>query len=107
MTATCWSCGSERDLHDLLVVRDLVEPDRPPWHVCRPSVPGGPGDCLRRGAGSAARYRVNLAVADVPVPRPAPERAAPVARHDVVYRPGRIVARDVPDEGPNERPRRW
>ena len=101
--ATCWACGRTLPLRDLLEVRDLADESKPPWHLCRPSVPGGPGDCLRRGAGSAARYSVHPAVPE-PIRRnserslplnPSPRvtvspRPAPATRHDVVYGPGRV-----------------
>ena len=83
-TATCWSCGIERPLSDLMIVTDR-HVDRAPWYACRPAVPGLHHDCLRIASGSADDYTVAPAIPDPPrVPRPV--RPAPV--HDVVYRRG-------------------
>ena len=106
MTATCWACGATRDLHDLLVIRDRLEPERPEWYACRPSVPGPFHDCVRVASGSAERYAVALAVADVPRPdeHPAPDRPAPV--HDVVFARGRVAPTGRTGGGePNPAPR--
>ncbi len=53
MTATCWACGRTLPLADLLVIRDRLEPDRAPWHCCRPTVPGPFHDCLRVASAGA------------------------------------------------------
>ncbi len=89
MTAECWACGIVRPLADLLVIRDRLEPERPEWYACRPTVDGPFHDCLRIASGSAERYAVALAVPERVVPRPAPVHPAAAGRHDVVFAPGR------------------
>jgi hypothetical protein len=55
--ATCWSCGTTRDLAALLVITDR-HVTRAPWYCCRPTVDGPRGDCLRLAAGPAADYTI-------------------------------------------------
>jgi hypothetical protein len=99
--ATCWSCGTPRDLVDLLVITDR-HVDRAPWYCCRPSVDGPRRDCLARASGPAADYAVALAVPPPPrVPRPPVQRPAPAPAPVEPHCIGRLVATDAtPNGGP-------
>lgn len=71
----CDGCGFVRPLRELLVCRSLVNPDRHPFYVCRPSLHAALKSCFGR-AGTADQ--VEIALADPP-----PPAADRFGRHEV------------------------
>jgi hypothetical protein len=69
-TAACDACGTIRPLHELLIIHDRHDSERPPWFCCRSSFADARGDCLLNASGSAADYSIAL--------------ADPLPQHDVV-----------------------
>ena len=98
----CWSCGTPRDLRDLLRCSETGGSRRSRF-VCRPSVDG-------RCFGSVGRRDLETITTALPeeplLPHPLPERPAPVPRPvvrpasaPVQFRPGRLVASGATDNG--------
>ena len=91
----CWSCGTPRDLRDLLRCSETGGLHRSRF-LCRPSVDGR---CFRVMVGRRDLERIETALPEPPLlPRPLPERPAlaprPVVRHYI----GRLVATDATDK---------
>ena len=92
----CWSCGTPRDLRDLLRCSETGGLGRSRF-VCRPSVNG-------RCFGSVGRRDLETIALAVPPLLPHVEHLAPVPRPverlapaPAKFRPGRLVASDATD----------
>ena len=98
---TCSACGATLDLHDLLRVSETGGLHRSKF-VCRPSVDGR---CFRVMVGRRDLETITTALPEEPLlPHYRPERPAlaprPVVRPasaPAQFRPGRLVATDMPD----------
>ena len=94
----CWSCGTPRDLRDLLRCSETAGLRRSRF-VCRPSVNG-------RCFGSVDRRDLETIALAVPPLLPHVEHLAPVPRPverlapaPAKFRPGRLVASDATGNG--------